>query len=45
MCSIQLGVDVAIDALPRDGEANSGIVEYLAEVLGVKLQQYTAEVG
>ena len=38
-CSVAIRggvVDVAIDCPPVDGKANDGIVEYMAEVLGVR---------
>jgi uncharacterized protein (TIGR00251 family) len=48
VCSIGLSeeaVEVAIDAPARDGEANEGIVEYIAEVLGVKKREVTLTSG
>ena len=39
VCSIIPGdsaLDVAIDAPAREGEANEGIAEYIAEALGIK---------
>jgi hypothetical protein len=47
-CSIALGeevLDVAIDAPSRDGEANAGIVEFLAEALGLKPRDLAVVAG
>eukprot|EP00897_Mesotaenium_endlicherianum_P006345 jgi/Mesen1/5739/ME000029S05052 len=38
-------VGVQIDAPPRDGEANSALLEFIAEVLGVKKRQVSLSVG
>jgi uncharacterized protein len=38
-------VEVSIDAPARDGEANEGIVEYLAEVLGVHKRGVSLAIG
>eukprot|EP00884_Botryococcus_braunii_P020457 jgi/Botrbrau1/7095/Bobra.0165s0117.1 len=38
-------VEVSVDAPARDGEANEGIVEYLAEVLGVRKREISLSVG
>jgi uncharacterized protein (TIGR00251 family) len=48
VCSVTLGPDaleVAIDAKPVDGEANTAIVEYVAEVLGLKKRDVTLVSG
>lgn len=46
--SITLGadvLDVAIDAKPVDGQANEGIIEYVAELLGLKRRDVQLQVG
>ncbi|PRW59904.1 trimethylguanosine synthase [Chlorella sorokiniana] len=46
--SITLGadvLDVAIDAKPVDGQANEGITEYVAELLGLKRRDVQLQVG
>jgi uncharacterized protein len=47
-CGISISggkVDVAIDAPAREGEANAGICEYLAEILSVKKRDVTIAAG
>lgn len=44
MCNITLSedaVNIAIDAPPREGEANIALAEYLAEILGIKKRDVT----
>lgn len=38
-------LDVAIDARPVEGAANEGIVEYVAELLGLKRRQVQLVAG
>ena len=48
VCSVQLGadaLDIAIDAKPVDGQANDGIVEYVAELLALKRRDVQLAVG
>lgn len=48
VCSVALGpsaLDVAIDARPVEGAANEGIVQYLAELLGLKRRQVQLVAG
>lgn len=48
VCSIVPGdsaLDVAIDAPVREGEANEGIVEYIAEALGIKKRDVVLVAG
>ncbi|KAK9809999.1 hypothetical protein WJX72_003152 [[Myrmecia] bisecta] len=48
VCSVSLSeqaVDIAIDAPAREGEANAGIIEYVAEILGVKKREVQLNVG
>ena len=46
--SVALGadaLDVAIDAKPVDGQANEGITDYIAELLGLKRRDVALQVG
>lgn len=48
MSGVTLGadaLDVAIDAKPVDGQANEGIVEFVAELLGLKRRDVQLQVG
>ena len=48
MSSVALGadaLDVAIDAKPVDGQANEGITDYIAELLGLKRRDVALQVG
>lgn len=48
VCSVALGgdaLDVAIDAKPVDGQANDGIVQYVAELLELKRRDVQLTVG
>lgn len=48
VCSVTLGPDaleVAVDAKPVDGEANAALIEFVAEVLGLKRRDVTLASG
>lgn len=48
VCGVQLGadaLDVAIDARPVDGQANDGIIEFVAALLGLKRRDVVLTAG